>query len=94
MHIFYMKQQAGSDPGEWGSIFIEASISVNSTKLYTQTLLSEKLTKDSLPTLDHSMLKELGIKTVGEMFAILKLIKRPPLSPPSLANTSLNKSQA
>ena len=32
--------------------------------------------------LDHAMLKELGIKTMGDMLTILKLTKDPPPPPP------------
>ena len=70
-----MKLSTGSDPGEWESIFIEAGISVTSAKLYIQTFTNKNLTKDSLPMMDCAILKELGIKTLGEMLAILILLK-------------------
>ena len=76
--IFHMTPLTASDPGEWERIFIEAGISAASAKFYAQTFESKKLTKDSLLMLDHSMLQELGIKTMGEMLAILNLIKELP----------------
>ena len=42
--------------------------------------------RDSLHMLDHAMLEELDIKTMGDMIAILKQTKGPPESPPSLAS--------
>ena len=83
---FYMVQQTGSDPGQWENIFIEAGISVTSAKLYTQTFVRKRLTKDSLLMLDCSMLKEMGIKTVSELFAILKLVKELTTSLVSIAS--------
>ncbi len=56
------------------SIFSKTGIFVASTKLYTLTFASKKLAKDSLLLLDCSMLKELNIKTMGEMLAVQKLI--------------------
>ena len=57
------------------NFFIETGISVTSAKLYVQIFASEKFTKDSLPMLDHSVLKESGIRTMGEILALLKLGK-------------------
>ena len=48
--------------------------------------------KDNLLMMVCSMFKELGIKTMGEMFAILKLVKETPISPLLLANNA--KTQA
>ena len=44
-----------------------------------------KLTKSRLPILDHSMYKALGMETLGEMLAMLKLVKVLSVSPPLLA---------
>ena len=73
-----MALQTGSNVAGWESMFIEVGISVASTKIYAQTLTSEK---DSLHMLDPTMLKELGIKTIGDVLDILKLTKEPSVSP-------------
>ena len=73
-----MVLQTELDPGEWKSIFTEENMTVTSAMVYTQIFASEKLTRDSLPMMDSSMLKELDFKTMGEMLAKLKLVKDPP----------------
>ena len=78
--------QTESDTAEWESIFIEARISVAFVKLYAQIFVIEKLTKDNLPRLDRSVLTELSIQIWGDRLDILKLVKEPSPSPPSLAN--------
>ena len=67
----------------WESIFIIAGISATSAKIYAQTFSSEEITRDSLHMLDSMMLKELGIKTMGNVLAILKLTKEPSVLPAS-----------
>ena len=62
-------------------MFIEVGISVASAKISAQTFSSEEITRDCLHMLDRAMLKHLGIKTMGDMLAILKSTKEPPVSP-------------
>ena len=57
-----------------------------SAKIYVQTFSSKEITRDSLHMLDRTMLKELGIKTMGDVLAIIKLTKEPLVSPVSLRN--------
>ena len=45
-----------------------------------RTFSSKEIMRDSLHMRDHAMLKELGIKMMGDMLAILKLTKEPPVS--------------
>ena len=52
-----------------------------SAKVYVQTFSSKGITRNSLHMLDRTMLKELGIKTMGNMLTILKLTKETPVSP-------------
>ena len=42
---------------------------------FMQTFSSEEITRDSFHMLDHMMLKELGIKTMGDVLTILKSTK-------------------
>ncbi len=65
------------------STFIEVGISAVSAKIYAQTFSSEEIMRNSLHMQDHAMLKEQGIKTMGNVLAILKLTKEPPVSPAS-----------
>ena len=44
---------------------------------------SEEITRDSLHMLDRMMLKEQGIKTMGDVLTMLKLTKEPLVSPAS-----------
>ena len=78
-----MALQTGYDLAGWENTFVEAGISATSTKIYAQTFSSEKITMDSLHMLDRTMLKELGIKTMGDVLAILKLTKEPLVLPAS-----------
>ena len=55
--------------------------SAASAKIYALTFSCEEITSNSLHMLDCTMLKELGIKTMGNVFAILKLTKEPSVSP-------------
>ena len=77
-------------------MFIEVSVPVASAKIYAQTFSSKEITRDSLHMLDHTMLKELGIKTMGDVLTILKLTKKPPVSlashvkPPAAKLSQLN----
>ena len=80
---FDMALRTGYDLTGWESIFIEAGISATSVKIYAQTFSSKEITRNSLHMLDHMMLKELGIKTMGDMLAILKLTKEPLVLPVS-----------
>ena len=61
----------------WESTFIKVGISVASAKIYAQIFSSEEIMRESL---DHAMLKELGIRAMGDMLTILKLIKKHPVS--------------
>ena len=74
---FDMSLWTGYNLAGWESTFVEAGISANSAKIYAQTFSSKKITMDSLHMLDSTMLKELGIKTIGDMFTILKQTKEP-----------------
>ena len=47
-----------------------------SAKIYAQTFLSEGITRDTMHMLDRTMLKELGIKSMGDVLIILKLAER------------------
>ena len=80
---FNMVLQTGYDLAGWESTFVEAGISAISTKIYAQTFSREEITKDSFHMLDHTMPKELGIKTMGDVLTILKLTKEPLVSPAS-----------
>ena len=77
---FDMALQTGYDLTGWESTFIEAGISATSAKIYAQTFSNEEIPRDSLHMLDHTILKELGIKTMGDVLAILKLTKEPSVS--------------
>ena len=52
-----------------------------SAKVYAQTYSSKGIMRDSMHMLDRTMLKELGIKSMGDVLIILKLAKENPLSP-------------
>ena len=77
-----MVLQTGSDLARWESAFIETGISFATATTYTQIFSREEITRDSLHMLDHTMLKKLGISTMGNMLTILKLAKEPLLSLP------------
>ena len=89
-----MVLQTGYNLAGCESMFTEAGISA--TKIYTQTFSSKEITRDSLHMLDHMMLKELGIKTMGNMLTILKLTKEPSvpsasyIRPPTIKLPQLN----
>ena len=74
---FDMTLQTGYNLARWESTFVETGISATSVKIYMQTISSKEITRDSLHMLDRTMLKELSIKTMGNMLAILKLTKEP-----------------
>ena len=76
-----MALRAGSDLTDWESIFTNAGITTASAKIYAQTFSSEGITRDTIHMLDRTMLKELGIKNMGEVLIILKLAKENPASP-------------
>ena len=78
-----MALQTGYDLAGWESTFIAAGISATFTKIYTQTFSSKEITRDCLHMLECMMFKELGIKTMGNVFTILKLIKEPSVPPAS-----------
>ena len=78
-----MALQTGYNMAGWESTFVKAGISATSPKIYPQTFSSEVITRDSLHMLDRTMLKDPGIKTMGDVLAILKLIKEPLVSPVS-----------
>ena len=81
-----MVLRAGPDLAGWESIFIKAGISFATAKIYVQTFSSEEITRDSLHMLDCAMLKELGIRTMGDILVILKRAKEPPVLLPSQAS--------
>ena len=70
-----MVLQTGYNLPSWESMFIETGIFATFIKIYTQTFSSEEITRDSLHMVDHMMLKGVGIKTMGNVLAILKLTK-------------------
>ena len=76
-----MALQTGSDLADWESIFTNVGITTASAKIYAQTFTSEGITRDTMHMLDWTMLKELGIKSMGEVLIILKLAKENPASP-------------
>ena len=76
-----MALRAGYDLTDWESIFTNAGITTASAKIYAQTFSSEGITRDTIHMLDRTMLKELGIKNMGEVLIILKLAKENPASP-------------
>ena len=76
-----MALRTGSDLTDWESIFTNAGITTASAKIYAQTFSSEGITRDTIHMLDRTMLKELGIKNMGEVLIILKLAKENPASP-------------
>ena len=61
-----MALRTGFDLAGWEKIFIAAGISFASAKTYAQTFSSEEIARSSLHMLDRAMLKELGIKTMGD----------------------------
>ena len=77
---FDMMLRARYNLAGWESTFVTAGTSATSTKMYAQIFSSEEITRDSLHTLDRTMLKELGIKTMGDVLTILKLTKEPSVS--------------
>ena len=76
-----MALQTGSDLTDWKSIFTNAGIITASAKIYAQTFSSEGITRDTMHMLDRTMLKELGIKSMGDVLIILKLAKENLASP-------------
>ena len=76
-----MARWTGSDLTDWESIFTNAGITMASAKIYAQTFSSEGITRDTMHMLDRTMLKELGIKSMGDVLIILKLTKENPASP-------------
>ena len=72
---FDMALQTGHELAGWESTFVKAGIFATFANVYSQTFSSEEITWDSLHMLERTMLKELGIKTMGDVLAILKLTK-------------------
>ena len=62
-------------PKDWEQYLIEAGISTDSTKIHAAKFADEMLTRESLQMLDRSMLKELGVTSMGESLCILKQAK-------------------
>ena len=62
-------------PVDWEHFFIEVGISTDSAKTHVTKFVEEKLTIESLQMLDCSMLKELGVRLMGEALCILKQAK-------------------
>ena len=77
---FDMKLQTRYNLAGWESIFVEAGISATSAKMYALIFSSKEITRESLYMLDRTMLKELDIKTMGDVLAILKLTEEPSVS--------------
>ena len=77
---FDMALQTGYELTGWESTFVKAGISSTSAKMYVQTFSSVEITRDSLHMLDRTMLKELGIKTMGDVLTIFKLTEEPSVS--------------
>ena len=75
-----MALRTGFDLPGRESTFIEAGISTTPVKIYAQTFSSEEMTRDSLHMLDHTMLKELDIKTLGNVLKLTKERSVPPAS--------------
>ena len=73
--VTYMALQTGSDLTDWESTFTNAGITMASAKIYAQTFSSEGITRETMHMLDQTMLKELGIKSMGDILIILKLAK-------------------
>ena len=86
---FDMALQTGYNLAGWESTFLKAGISATSAKMYAQTFSSEEITRNSLHMLDCMMLKELGIKTMGDVLAILKLTEEPSVSHMKLPTAKL-----
>ena len=84
-----MVLQTGYNLPGWESMFLEAGISVTSTKIYTQTFSGKEIIRDSL--LDCMLLKELGIRTMGNVLAKLKLTKEPSVPPASFIRLPTTK---
>ena len=63
----------------------------DTAKIYAQTFSSGEITRDSLHMLDCKMVKELGIKIMGVVLAILKLTKEPSVPPASYIRPSTAK---
>ncbi len=62
------------------STFIKVGISAATAKTYVQTFSSKEISRNSSHMLDCAMLKELGIKIMGDILAILKWTKEAPVS--------------
>ena len=62
-------------PDDWEHFLIEAGISTDSVKTHATKFADVKLTIESLQMLDRSMLKELGVRLMGEALCILKQAK-------------------
>ena len=75
-----MVLQTGYNPPGWESTFIEAGIYASSAKIYAQIFSSKEITRDSQHFLDCIMLKELSMKTMGDVLTILELTKAPSVS--------------
>ena len=76
-----MALRTGSDLTDWESIFTNAGITTASAKIYAQTFSSEGITRETMHMLDRTMLKGLGIKSMGDVLIILKLAKENLASP-------------
>ena len=81
-----MALQTGTELAKWEKFFVEAGISTISAKAYAQTFTSEEITSDNLHILDRATLKELGIRTMGDILLILKLTQGLPVTRPSSAS--------
>ena len=76
---------------EWEEFFVQLGIPASSAETYAEKFFTERLSKDSISLMNREMLKELGVKTLGDALAILKpavpdsqLIKAPAVKLPQL----------
>lgn len=70
-----MSLRTAVETEDWKNYLFEAGISVDSAKNYAATFESENLTKEILQMIDQAMLRELGVKAMGEAISIIKQAK-------------------
>lgn len=64
------------DANQWEKLLTEAGLEAPSAASYSKSFAKQKLSRDHLPSMDQSMLEELGVNTMGDRLSILKLGKK------------------
>ncbi len=64
------------DANQWEKLLTEAGLEAPSAASYSKSFAKQKLSRDHLPSMDQSMLEELGYNAMGDRLSILKLGKK------------------